>query len=129
MFQRVLLRLSFIVGASAVAARYHDSDAGVPQAIDVHLEEEAPGAVAGWGGALHIASSLAELDQRAAANLDAAVASQRSLQARIAGLRGAGGSALGPDAVTARGDVCCSCVAGKLERSGVLNSVPFYWLY
>ena len=85
-----------------MAARYHGPDVGQPQAIDVSLEE-APVTAAGWGDALRLSSSLAQLDQHTTANLAAAVASQRNLRARIANLRGAGGSGSAPDAIAARG--------------------------
>ena len=86
-----------------MAVRYHSADVGLPQAVDVRLEEEVPAAATGWSEVLGVSPSLARLDQHTTANLAAALASQRDLRARIANLRGTGGSGPGPDAITARG--------------------------
>ena len=99
----MLHRLQLCLSFAAVAARYHGADVGLPQAVDVRMEEAVPVTAAGWGDAARLSSSLAQLDQHTTASLAAAVASQRNLRHRIANLRGAGGSGSGPDAVTAHG--------------------------
>ena len=118
MIQRFQFCLAFVAGGWAVAARYQGADVGQPQAIDVQLEEEAPVAAAGWGDALR-SSSLAQVDQHTTAGLAAAVASQRDLRARIANLRGAGGSGPGPDAIAARGGGSLNA-ALRDERGAIL---------
>ena len=112
MFKHALPFLLCLAACPAATARHQGSGQGLAQQIDVHLEEEAPGAAAGDGNALR-RSSLAGRIQRTSVDLADAVASQHSLRSRILGMRGAHGLAPVPDTVAARSGASLNAVLAE----------------
>ena len=123
MFKRTLFGLCCVAACQVVAARHQGSGAALAQAVDVHLEEEAPGVVAGGGGEAQRASELAELGERTSVKLSAAVASQRSLRAHIVGLREARGSVPDADVISARGGGSLNAFADEQRTAAVPDEV------